>query len=112
VSEDLTDQELKKLERVLGPHAEGFVMTVAERLRQEGEKKGREEGREEGRQEGRQEGELQGRARAILEAFETLQIVVPSDIRERILGCTDIELLKKWLRRAVVAKSAAEIFDV
>jgi predicted transposase/invertase (TIGR01784 family) len=104
VIEDPAQENLKEFERALGPHAEGFVMTVAEQLR--------EEGREEGHEKGREQGEQIAMARSVLEVFEARAVAVPSDIRERILDCKDLKVLQTWLRRAITAQSAGEIFDV
>ncbi|WP_203186653.1 hypothetical protein [Streptomyces pratensis] len=66
---------------------------------------------EEIRDEGRAEGEARGRAEDILLVFDERGINVPDGIRSRITGCRDLEVLRRWLRRAATATSADGIFD-
>ncbi len=73
-----------------GAEAEETVMTLGQRLRQEG------------RQEGRQED--------ILQVFEVRGLDVSDDVRLRIQSCEDIEILRKWHMRSVVVDIAADIF--
>ncbi|NKQ56679.1 hypothetical protein HFP15_27780 [Amycolatopsis sp. K13G38] len=57
------------------------------------------------------EGEVVGEAKALLEVLSARDITVPDDIRSRILDCTDTEILRTWVRRAVTVGSADELFD-
>ncbi|WP_433149734.1 hypothetical protein ACQPZ8_11510 [Actinomadura nitritigenes] len=61
--------------------------------------------------EGRAEGRAEGEADAVLSVLETRGITVPNDIRDKVTGCTDIDQLKRWVRRAVVIDHAEELFD-
>lgn len=61
-------------------------------------------------QEIRAEGRAAGRAEDILFVLEQRGIDVPEDVRERINGCDDPEILLGWLARAITASSAEEIF--
>ncbi|WP_189320854.1 hypothetical protein [Streptomyces flaveus] len=65
---------------------------------------------EEIRDEGRVQGRVQGRAEDILLVLAARGLDVPDEIRERIIGCDDPDLLRLWLTRAVTAPSAEEIF--
>jgi hypothetical protein len=65
------------------------------------------QGLEAGRQEGRQEGE----AAALLEVLDARGIELPTEERQRVLACKDLDQLKHWLRRAATAKSLDELFD-
>lgn len=69
-----------------------------------------EEIRDEGRAQGRVQGRVQGRAEDILLVLAARGLDVPDEIRERIVGCDDPDLLRRWLTRAVTASSAEEIF--
>ncbi|WP_245681874.1 hypothetical protein [Actinomadura kijaniata] len=60
---------------------------------------------------GRTEGKAEGEAEALLTFLEARGVEIPHDARERILSCTDLDQLNTWLRRAVAATSAAELFD-
>jgi hypothetical protein len=67
-------------------------------------------GRAEGEAKGRAEGEAKGEAKAILQILELQGLTIPDDARQRILGCSDGERLDTWLRRALGAKSLADVF--
>lgn len=91
----------------LGAEAKDAVLTAGERLIQ----KGRIEGRIEGRNEGRNEGKAIGARRSVLAVFEARSLTVPDDVQQRIQKCADIDTLERWLQRAVVVESAADIFE-
>ncbi|MDQ0933887.1 hypothetical protein [Streptomyces turgidiscabies] len=77
----------------------------------EGLAEGQAKGLAEGQAKGLAEGELQRAAGDVLTVLTERGIDVPEDARERITGCGDLEALSRWLRRAVTAPSAAEIFE-
>jgi hypothetical protein len=72
--------------------------------------KGEAKGRAEGEAKGRAEGEAKGRAEAVLRVLEARGVNVADEGRERILSCTDLALLDRWLSRAAVAESAHDVF--
>ncbi|MFB4304226.1 hypothetical protein [Actinomadura sp. NTSP31] len=53
----------------------------------------------------------EGEADAVLSVLETRGLAVPNDIRDKVAGCTDIDQLKRWVRRAVVIDHAEQLFD-
>lgn len=57
------------------------------------------------------EGRAKGEATAILTVLDSRGIKVPDEIHARVIGCTDLEQLDTWLRRAVTAASAGDLFD-
>ena len=57
------------------------------------------------------QGEAKGEARALLVALRVRGIPVPAIARERILAEKDPERLDRWVERAVVAASIAEVLD-
>jgi hypothetical protein len=63
-----------------------------------------------GRAEGRAQGRAEGEAKAVLEVLDARGMDVPEDVRARVVGCTDLEQLKSWLRRAATAHSIDEVF--
>ncbi|MCX2179264.1 hypothetical protein KV205_01785 [Streptomyces sp. SKN60] len=65
---------------------------------------------EEIRDQGRAEGRAEGRAQDILTVLAERGIDVPEEARARITGCRNPETLNRWLRRAVTAPSAGDIF--
>lgn len=64
-----------------------------------------------GRAEGRTEGRAEGKASAVLDLLAGRGIAVPDSARERILAEKDLDRIKRWLLRAAVAASVAEVLD-
>jgi hypothetical protein len=56
-------------------------------------------------------GEAKGEARALLAALRARGIPVPDAARERILAEKDPDRLERWVERAVVASSLADVLD-
>ncbi|WP_437928786.1 hypothetical protein WMF37_05770 [Sorangium sp. So ce291] len=63
------------------------------------------------RAEAREEGRTEEAARAVLTTLRVRSITVPDAARERILAEKDLETLRRWLERATVAASLAEVLD-
>jgi hypothetical protein len=59
----------------------------------------------------RTEAEAKGEARALLAALRVRGIPVPEAARERIMAEKDPERLERWVERAVVASSLADVLD-
>jgi hypothetical protein len=64
-----------------------------------------------GRDEGRTEGEAAARVRDVLTVLRVRGIIVSDADRERILAEEDPARLERWLERAVLATSIAEVMD-
>jgi len=47
---------------------------------------------------------------ALLAVLEARGLEVSAEVRERIIGCTDPEVLESWVRRAVIVDRAEELF--
>ena len=63
-----------------------------------------------GKAEGRAEGEAKGEAKALLHILAARKLT-PSEVeRERIVGCTDLPTLERWIERAVTAGTVEAIF--
>jgi hypothetical protein len=60
---------------------------------------------------GRDEGRREGEARALLAALRARGIPVPDAARVRTLTEEDPERLERWVGRAVVAASLADVLD-
>ncbi|MGW3657898.1 hypothetical protein ACWD6R_20345 [Streptomyces sp. NPDC005151] len=58
----------------------------------------------------RDEGRAEGIARSILLLLAQAGIDVPDETRERIMGCSDLDTLSRWLLRAPAASSIEDIF--
>lgn len=57
------------------------------------------------------QGKTEGEAQALLTLLAARGIQVPDDARERITGCTDLDQLDTWIRRAASADSVSDLFD-
>jgi len=67
-------------------------------------------GRAEGEARGRAEGEARGRAESILAFLAARAVPMSAEARERVLACTDLADLDRWIRRAAVVANAEELF--
>jgi hypothetical protein len=63
-----------------------------------------------GRAEGRAEGEALGEAKALLLVLRGRKVCVSDQARERIMGCTDLDKLERWLERAATVDTVDELF--
>ena len=50
-----------------------------------------------------------GHARAVLTVLDARGLVVPDDVRDRVLACNDTGLLDIWLRRAITAATVDDV---
>lgn len=57
------------------------------------------------------QGEAKGEAKAVLTFLSARGIDVPEAARTRISGCTDLDQLDTWIRRAAMAESVDELFE-
>lgn len=64
----------------------------------------------EGRAEGEAAGRAEGEARAVLAVLEARGVDVADEVRARITGCSDLDQLDAWVRRAATAASAQDLF--
>ncbi|WP_285491800.1 hypothetical protein [Actinomadura sp. NBRC 104425] len=62
-----------------------------------------------GKAQGKDEGKTEGTVEMILVILAARGIEVPEDVRARITGCEDPELLKEWGRRAATADSIDDV---
>src|SRR5207237_718587 len=83
--------------------AEELMGTIAEEWFEEGRQKGLDEGRAKGRAE--------GRAMAVLDLLAVRGVSVSPEARQRILSCTDIVALGRWLERAARATHIAQVLE-
>ncbi|WP_327145123.1 hypothetical protein [Nocardia sp. NBC_01327] len=80
-------------------------------LVKEGLQQGREQGLEQGLEEGLERGRLDGEVRILEAVLDARGFEVSTAVRARIEGCTDVDHLEVWARRAVTAADIAEIFE-
>jgi uncharacterized protein involved in propanediol utilization len=48
---------------------------------------------------------------ALLEVLEARGLQVDEQSRQRIVACTELEQLRRWLRKAVSVQSVQELFE-
>ncbi|MFI1566913.1 hypothetical protein ACH4ZX_28340 [Streptomyces sp. NPDC020490] len=59
---------------------------------------------------GEAKGEVKGTAKAVLRFLEARGVSVPEKARDRIAGCTDLDLLNRWLDRTPYVESIDNLF--
>jgi predicted transposase/invertase (TIGR01784 family) len=97
--DDIDKREIRTiLGQIAGPEDAEDVMTLAERLIQEG------------REVGRSEGHAEGLRTGILAALSARSISISEVGRARLATCTDVAALTAWLTRAVTATSESDVF--
>jgi hypothetical protein len=64
----------------------------------------------EGREKGKAEGEAKGKAEAVLQILVRRALSVTEGERQRILGCGDLDMLTRWLDRALTITTIDELF--
>jgi predicted nucleotidyltransferase/HEPN domain-containing protein len=66
---------------------------------------------ERGEEKGRREGSQEAQARAVLTVLQVRGIDVPKEARKRILAEQNLEQLARWLEKAAMAASLADVLD-
>lgn len=95
------------LEELMNQGEPRYQSKFARRYFDEGAAQGKVEGKVEGKAEGKAEAEVE----AVLEVLAARGIAVAGEPLARIRACGDLEVLRRWLRRAAVANSLSEVFD-
>src|SRR5919112_6373167 len=67
-------------------------------------------GRAKGEAEGEAKGEAKGRAEAILHILGARGVEISGAVRDRVVDCTDLDVLGAWLGRSLSVTSAEELF--
>ncbi len=73
-------------------------------------RRGKAEGEAEGEARGKAEGKAEGKVGALLSILDVRGIELSQEERDRVLACSDVDVLDAWIKRAVNAKDAAEVF--
>jgi hypothetical protein len=63
----------------------------------------------EGEAQGEARGEARGEAKSVLTVLDARGVAVPTEIRDRILSCDDLDQLQKWLRTALEVNRATDL---
>jgi hypothetical protein len=66
--------------------------------------------RAQGKAEGIVAGEVKGEATAVLTFLDARGIAVTAEHKSRILACSDLTVLERWIRKAVSVTTADELF--
>jgi len=96
---DLQLEQFRAILKERATAAHSITMTIAEQLLAEGEARGVVQG------------ELRRAAASVLTVLEARELSVTAEVRARIEGCQELELLQHWLTRAVTAASADDVFE-
>lgn len=56
------------------------------------------------------EGRVQARAEAVVSFLEARGLAITDEQRKRILACTELEMLERWVRKAATVKTTDELF--
>ena len=83
----------------------------AQRLIDRGKLEGLREGKLEGKLEGEAAGKLDGTRGVLLRLVTRAGIVLGEDDRARVLACTDLATLDRWVDNVLGAKTAADVFS-
>ncbi|WP_153532714.1 hypothetical protein [Actinomadura macrotermitis] len=59
---------------------------------------------------GEAKGEIKGEIKAILSVLDARGLEVSSAAREQITGCTDLDQLEAWVRRAATIQTTDQLF--
>ncbi|MEU8799254.1 hypothetical protein [Spirillospora sp. NPDC048819] len=110
VTSRFSDAARKLLEETMSVKGYEWESDFAKSHRAEGREEGRAEGREEGHAEGREEGHAEGEVRALLLVLQSRGIAVSDEVRGRVEGCTDLDQIERWIRRASTVDTAADLF--
>lgn len=57
------------------------------------------------------QGKAEGKAEVLLSILDARGIDVPADIRSRVTGCSNLDQIEEWVRRALTADSLEDVFD-
>jgi hypothetical protein len=93
------DLVLAALPAAVRAHLEGFMATMTYRYQSDFARRYYAEGK------------VEGKARAVLTFLDARGIEVPDSVREDIAGCTDLDQLDTWIRRAATADKVQDLFD-
>ncbi|MBZ4418663.1 hypothetical protein [Myxococcus sp. RHSTA-1-4] len=90
-------------------YAEELIEQGVARGLEEGLAKGLAKGLEEGRAKGLEEGLKEGLTMSVLRALAVRGLRVDDEARQRILSCTDPDVLERWLVRALTAATVSDV---
>lgn len=90
-------------------HLEDLMTTETFAYQSEFTERLRDEGRNEGRNEGRIAGLVEAKVDDVLRVLRVRGIAVPETARDRIVACSDLDLLDAWHDRAVTAATIDDL---
>ena len=105
---DVSQDEVVAVVECCLPEAKELIMTMAERLRQEGLEKGLEKGLQQGLERGREEGMLGGRIRIVRRQLELRFGALDQTVVQR-LESSDEAALERFAERLLTAHTVEEV---
>jgi hypothetical protein len=56
-------------------------------------------------------GKAEGMAEMLGQLLDSRELGLTDELRERVAGCKDESLLRRWFQRAITATTLTEVFD-
>ncbi len=88
-----------------------YQTQIAREFVAQGVEQGLQRGLKQGRQEGELKGRLEGERWALLQVLEARGLKVEGAARRRLMTCTELAQLERWLRLAVKVQSVEQLFS-
>jgi hypothetical protein len=107
IEQALSEAARKALE--MESQIEKFFSEAHRRSYAKGEAEGEAKGEAKGKAEGKAEGEAKGKAEALLLILRRRGLAMTDDQQHRIVTCTDLATVDRWLDRAFTAASVDEL---
>jgi predicted transposase YdaD len=107
IEANLSEAARKAIE--MQPGLEKYFSEAQRRNYERGRAEGEAQGKAEGEAKGKAEGEAKGKADAVLKILMRRGLTPSADQRRRIVACTDLSTLERWLERSLSASSVDEL---
>lgn len=107
---NFSEEEVVRVFSRIGKNSQEIIMTLAERLRKEGEEKGRDEGLKEGEEKGLKKGEEKGRRQTLLKLIE-LKFGPPTEATKKNIQTATTEQLECWTAYILTIDSVEDLLQ-
>jgi hypothetical protein len=107
IEANLSEAARKAIE--MQPGLEKYFSETQRRNYERGRAEGEAKGKAEGEAKAKAEGEAKGKADAVLKILMRRGLTLSADQRRRIVACTDLATLERWLDRSLSASSVDEL---
>ena len=109
-SESVKLTDLEEWRKKLSPDATRVIMTLAEQLRAEGEKRGHAKGLAGGLRRGFPKARPRGLRKQSSTSLSPVVLISPTKLVEQFFSCQDTSILDRWLRRALTVRVSNDVF--